>query len=491
MRPLLRAMDPALSLLGRLPESSARFNYLRQNARKFADSARLDSTFQQFFAGTQITSPQVRAQIYEPTFHAANDPADAFAQLEAEYFPDPALRRLDPLEQFMLADLTVHMPGSLLHRLDRTSMAHSLEAQVPFLSHKFVDWTLTMPREMKLHGRTVVVPRRAGNAQPRLPVAVQGMVPRRLRRLCATGLERERGGAGRVLAPRCGRGAACRVPLGNRKPWPGALRGGDVRDLVGADVLRPAFCDWGGVMLLESGGTDFEAATQELYCDASIGHPYYDLDEARLRFFGGTVSIWGGRAGQFDPIDFELGDFDYGEADAWATLGLKDPGFDPARLATRLWRFDEATERFAASRAKDPIAAADVRILLNTNVVRLQAAPEANGVTHAEICALGRGRCLTVRARRAGAQRRQTGGAFGQARRARQRPRRPRLAAERSRQAHRTGLRRGVRRRDEADGRAAIPQPAWSMPSAACTAMPTCGSRAARPSPPPAGPTPP
>ena len=39
------------------------------------------------------------------------------------------------------------------------------------------------------------------------------------------------------------------------------------------------------VMLLESGGTDFEAATQALYRGRNIGHAYYDLDEARLRFF--------------------------------------------------------------------------------------------------------------------------------------------------------------------------------------------------------------
>ena len=97
--------------------------------------------------------------------------------------------------------------------------------------------------------------------------------------------------------------------------------------------------------------------------------------------------------------DFELGAFDYGEADAWATLGLKDPGFDPARLATRLWRFDEATERFASSRAKDLIAAPNLRILINANVVRLQATPQANGVTHAEVCALGGGPSRTASAR--------------------------------------------------------------------------------------------
>jgi asparagine synthase (glutamine-hydrolysing) len=45
------------------------------------------------------------------------------------------------------------MPASLLQRLDRASMAHSLEARVPFLSHRFVDWALTIPTELKLRGR--------------------------------------------------------------------------------------------------------------------------------------------------------------------------------------------------------------------------------------------------------------------------------------------------------------------------------------------------
>jgi choline dehydrogenase-like flavoprotein len=197
---------------------------------------------------------------------------------------------------------------------------------------------------------------------------------------------------------------------------------------AGVTIARRLLRAGKDVMLLESGGTDFEAATQELYRGANIGHPYYDLDEARLRFFGGTVSIWGGRAALFDPIDFEkrawvphsgwpfgraeldpwyreahaefeLGEFDYGEDDAWRTLGLTDPGFDAARLATRLWRFDEASERFAASRAKDLIGAANVRILTHANVVRIGANREANRVEHVEVCALGGGAPSKVVAR--------------------------------------------------------------------------------------------
>jgi asparagine synthase (glutamine-hydrolysing) len=167
--PLIRAMGPAARLIDRLPRSSSRsWNYLHQNAMRFRDAALLSSGFQRFFAGTQITSPALRARIYDPGFFRRQEGPDAYAKLEAEYFGDPAYRSLAPLQQFLLADLTVHMPGSLLNRLDRASMAHSLEARVPFLSHQFVDWSLTIPLEMKLKGKVgKYVLRKA--AEPWLP----------------------------------------------------------------------------------------------------------------------------------------------------------------------------------------------------------------------------------------------------------------------------------------------------------------------------------
>jgi asparagine synthase (glutamine-hydrolysing) len=153
-KPLFKALGPLSNLIDALPlNGSPWWNYRVQNIRRFRDSALLDNSFQRFFAATEISAPEIRKRLYRPTFWDQFDGPHSYERLEQEYF-DSAAHRLDPLEQFMLADLTVHMPGSLLNRLDRGSMAHSLEARVPFLSHDFVDWSLTMPMTMKRRGGT-------------------------------------------------------------------------------------------------------------------------------------------------------------------------------------------------------------------------------------------------------------------------------------------------------------------------------------------------
>jgi asparagine synthase (glutamine-hydrolysing) len=139
-------------LLDHLPRTGwSKWNYQLQNARRFRDSARLGSSYQRFFAATQISTPGLRGRLYEDAF--GSDGAEDYGRLEAEYFGSAEARDLQPLDQLMLADLTFHMPASLLNRLDRGSMAHSLEARVPFLSREFVDWSLTMPSSMKLRGK--------------------------------------------------------------------------------------------------------------------------------------------------------------------------------------------------------------------------------------------------------------------------------------------------------------------------------------------------
>ncbi|HEY6049396.1 MAG TPA: asparagine synthase (glutamine-hydrolyzing), partial [Sphingomicrobium sp.] len=153
----------------RLPELPLRqWNYARQLAGRFREGALVDDGYERFFAAVSISTPELRARLYEPGFFRREQPRDTLEARALAYFPPADQPPLSELEQFMLGDLTVHMPASLLQRLDRSSMAHSLEARVPFLSHKFVDWALTVPTEMKLRGNVgKYVLRRA--AEPWLP----------------------------------------------------------------------------------------------------------------------------------------------------------------------------------------------------------------------------------------------------------------------------------------------------------------------------------
>jgi choline dehydrogenase-like flavoprotein len=59
-------------------------------------------------------------------------------------------------------------------------------------------------------------------------------------------------------------------------------------------------------LLLEAGGFEFDARSQEVYAGNSVGPlNYYSIDICRLRMFGGTSNHWAGRCGVFERIDFE------------------------------------------------------------------------------------------------------------------------------------------------------------------------------------------
>lgn len=46
-----------------------------------------------------------------------------------------------PLSLIQYLDLKTHLPGDILTKVDRASMAHSLQVRVPFLDHKLAEWT--------------------------------------------------------------------------------------------------------------------------------------------------------------------------------------------------------------------------------------------------------------------------------------------------------------------------------------------------------------
>ncbi len=56
------------------------------------------------------------------------------------------------LQGMMLTDFNTQLPNDYLMKVDRMTMAHAIEARVPYLDHKFVEFAFSMPPEMKLRG---------------------------------------------------------------------------------------------------------------------------------------------------------------------------------------------------------------------------------------------------------------------------------------------------------------------------------------------------
>lgn len=67
-----------------------------------------------------------------------------------------------PLAQMTLTDIQCSLPGDLLVKMDRMSMAHSLEARSPFLDHRIIEASLTLPDSARLnwHSPNKIVLRR-------------------------------------------------------------------------------------------------------------------------------------------------------------------------------------------------------------------------------------------------------------------------------------------------------------------------------------------
>ncbi len=82
--------------------------------------------------------------------------SELLRQLSDPYSEQPFRQRLAEtdathwLNRMLFVDTTLWLPDDLLARGDKTSMAASIEARVPLLDHKLVEFAATLPPQMKL-----------------------------------------------------------------------------------------------------------------------------------------------------------------------------------------------------------------------------------------------------------------------------------------------------------------------------------------------------
>ena len=101
-----------------------------------------------YAAWVALFDAQERAALLAPRWVGPDDELER--RLGEALVRDPALLVHDPVAAVGRVDLGTYLPGDLLVKVDRTSMAHALEVRCPFLDHHVVELAQRLPGSWRL-----------------------------------------------------------------------------------------------------------------------------------------------------------------------------------------------------------------------------------------------------------------------------------------------------------------------------------------------------
>jgi asparagine synthase (glutamine-hydrolysing) len=103
------------------------------------------------FGWQEILTAEDKAEFYAPEFRHRAGGHPAWESFERAYREAGAR---NPLERMLYVDQKTVLADGYLVKMDRLSMAHSLEVRPPFLDHRLVEFAVLIPPELKIKGFT-------------------------------------------------------------------------------------------------------------------------------------------------------------------------------------------------------------------------------------------------------------------------------------------------------------------------------------------------
>jgi asparagine synthase (glutamine-hydrolysing) len=107
-------------------------------------------TIEAYFSSVSVCSDALRRRLFSPALSRELQGYNAVEVLRSHM---ERCDSEDPLSQVQYADFKTYLPGDILTKVDRASMANSLEVRVPLLDHSLVEWAARLPSHLKLRGQ--------------------------------------------------------------------------------------------------------------------------------------------------------------------------------------------------------------------------------------------------------------------------------------------------------------------------------------------------